>query len=241
MSDIRQQIQLLKQIRLVDDRILALRRQLAARQADIERRSMEANLAADSLARESARLEELKRRHREAELEVKTCRDAKRHFEKQLHDVKTNVEYQALLKSIATMERKIDEWEDVILESMEGEEELEKRVKSLEKDLAEKKKAVGELQSAFEAEKASAEKEIDACLRERDGYLEVLTGQVRSKYMRLMEAKGETAVVAVEQGSCGGCHYALPPQRVAEIRKGERLILCEGCGRILVWAEDTGN
>ena len=129
---------------------------------------------------------------------MKTCRDAKRHFEKQLHDVKTNVEYQALLKSIATMERKIDEWEDVILESMVGEEELEKRVKSLEKDLAEKKKAVGELQSAFEAEKASAEKEIDACLRERDGYLEGLTGQVRSKYMRLMEAKGATQPMADE-------------------------------------------
>jgi len=42
------------------------------------------------------------------------------------------------------------------------------------------------------------------------------------------------AVVPVLRDACGGCFYAIPPQRQSEIRQHKKIIVCENCGRILV-------
>jgi hypothetical protein len=42
-------------------------------------------------------------------------------------------------------------------------------------------------------------------------------------------------VVGVEAGACGGCGYQLPPQRLVELQKMDHVIMCEACGRMLVW------
>ncbi|MDD5756941.1 MAG: C4-type zinc ribbon domain-containing protein [bacterium] len=39
----------------------------------------------------------------------------------------------------------------------------------------------------------------------------------------------------MKNNSCGGCHMTLPPQVVNEVRKLDRLVLCESCSRILFW------
>jgi hypothetical protein len=53
-----------------------------------------------------------------------------------------------------------------------------------------------------------------------------------------MQARPGTAVVPVSGASCGGCFASLPPQFINEIRKMEKLITCETCGRILVWSQE---
>jgi predicted nucleic acid-binding Zn-ribbon protein len=42
------------------------------------------------------------------------------------------------------------------------------------------------------------------------------------------------AVVPVERDACGGCFYAIPPQKQSEIRQRKKVMVCENCGRILV-------
>ena len=37
----------------------------------------------------------------------------------------------------------------------------------------------------------------------------------------------------VEKKSCTGCHVQVRPQIVVELHKGEKLVNCPGCGRIL--------
>jgi predicted nucleic acid-binding Zn-ribbon protein len=54
-------------------------------------------------------------------------------------------------------------------------------------------------------------------------------------------AKHGIAVVPVVKGACGGCYASLPPQRVNEVRLGERVVLCDACSRILVWDEETAS
>ncbi|MFC1563274.1 C4-type zinc ribbon domain-containing protein, partial [candidate division KSB1 bacterium] len=38
----------------------------------------------------------------------------------------------------------------------------------------------------------------------------------------------------------GGCYNSIPPQKLVEIRKMDKVIKCEFCGRILVW-KDNGS
>ncbi|MCH7619489.1 MAG: hypothetical protein IH880_06940, partial [Candidatus Marinimicrobia bacterium] len=46
--------------------------------------------------------------------------------------------------------------------------------------------------------------------------------------------KNGRAVVPVIRGACGGCFHSLPPQLVVEVKKMERIINCEACGRVLI-------
>lgn len=231
------QIAILLELRQLDDRLHDVRRLLEARQADLQRRKLEADLVRETLAQESARLEGAAKRKREAELEVKQSRDAKKKFENQLQGVKTNVEYQALLKEISAMEAKARGWEDVILETMELEEGTQRIAERLKTELTEKDRIATEEGTRVAAETADVRAQEEQLETRRTGLIASLAAPARSRYERLRAVKGETAIVAVTHGSCGGCHYNLPPQTVNEVRRNERLILCEGCGRILVWTE----
>jgi len=46
-------------------------------------------------------------------------------------------------------------------------------------------------------------------------------------------------VVAIVKGACGGCFRAQPPQVLQEARRGDRLLACDGCGRLLIWPPEV--
>lgn len=57
---------------------------------------------------------------------------------------------------------------------------------------------------------------------------ELLTGYERVKQKHLMDP-----VVAVRNSICSGCFVAVGPQLLVKISRGDALIRCPGCGRIL--------
>ncbi|MBD3235412.1 MAG: hypothetical protein GF330_01760 [Candidatus Eisenbacteria bacterium] len=237
-----EQVELLHRLRQLDDRLERLRSRIAARQGDLQRCQAEADLVAQALERERERLKDAQSKRREADMEVQTFRQRKAHFETQMTQVKTNEEFLALQREIATMEKKAREWEDVVLEAMEEEELNGQRVAQLESEIAVKQQTAGQEQERVEAERTAAEAQAAEINARRSELVGALRGAVRAKYERLRAAKPDGVIVPVRDGGCGGCHYRLPPQTVNEVRQGRRMILCESCGRILVWAaEDVGT
>jgi predicted nucleic acid-binding Zn-ribbon protein len=51
-----------------------------------------------------------------------------------------------------------------------------------------------------------------------------------------VSARQMPACVPVRGGNCGGCHLKLSNENDAVARKGEKLVTCDQCGRI-VWFE----
>ncbi|MFC1530184.1 zinc ribbon domain-containing protein [Gemmatimonadota bacterium] len=70
---------------------------------------------------------------------------------------------------------------------------------------------------------------------ERDALTVHLDDGLKRIYNRVKEGKQGTAVVPVVRGACGGCYNRIPPQTITEIRRAERPITCENCGRIMLW------
>ncbi len=52
------------------------------------------------------------------------------------------------------------------------------------------------------------------------------------KYETVRQARGN-AIAEVKNGSCTGCHMAIPPQLSIRVLKQEELITCPNCQRIL--------
>jgi hypothetical protein len=191
---------------------------------------------------ESARLESAKQelKHLEAErkkLEIDA--DSKRaqiaKYRTQLSLIKSNTEYQALLKEIGKAEEVIKEVEDRELEFMERAERLQPEVKREQGELK-------DLSTKAETEKADLQKraaniaqELASLLGEREKLAETADGAARARYERLMRSKGDYAIVPIRGGNCGGCHLHIPPQVAHNAKHAPDLTSCEYCGRILYW------
>ena len=231
MSD---EIAVLRSLRCLDDELVKLQTAIRARESDLQRKIAEEKLVRDTLERDKAKLRETEARRRDANGSVEQCGQQKAHFQKQLMQVKTNIEYQALLREIATSEKRIRELEDIVLEAMEGEEVTKRTIAQLEGDVQAKSEVASAERTVLEADVAKARAESAKLAVARAELLKALRPQTKGKYERLREVKGDTAIVTVEGGSCQGCHYRLPPQVGTLLRGGEQIVFCEGCGRILV-------
>lgn len=60
----------------------------------------------------------------------------------------------------------------------------------------------------------------------------------RSRYEKIRASRGGRAVVAITNGACGGCARTLTPHAQQDARKRDRLLVCDGCGRLLLLPPD---
>ena len=181
-----------------------------------------------------AALVSLQKQRRDLERDIETIGAQEKKFLAQQAAVKTNAEFQALTHEIDGTKARRSDLETRVLMLMDDEErttagrgEIEKGVAAAKADRDRKLAAIGAEETALRAER-----EVFAA--RRDKAMEGLTPPTRQRYERVHGSRGGRAVVAIAKGACGGCFRGLPPQLLAEARKRDRLIVCEGCGRLLV-------
>jgi uncharacterized protein len=153
----------------------------------------------------------------------------------QLH-VHNNKEYDALTHEIEMAESLIETYEADI-ERFTDEAELirdrkvnfQSEFETQSEELKEKKKDLTEILQL------NAEEE-NILVKQREIALKDLSADDMEAYSRIRNAKGK-AVAPIKRNSCSGCFNVVPPQKILEIKKHNRLYTCEHCGRILVSEE----
>lgn len=170
-----------------------------------------------------------------ADLEARLTRQKGRQTE-----VKTNKEYQAVIKEMDETRKEIARNEDSSLELMEKVETFGREMKDLEKEVAAKREAL-------EKEKAVLQKQADQ-VKGRLERLEEIRDQVRGridpdllkKMDFLLQKQAGIAVSAVENGVCHVCHMNIPPQKFIELQRDEEILQCPHCHRFLFWPGHEG-
>jgi hypothetical protein len=152
------------------------------------------------------------------------------------HDVKTNREYQALLKEIEDLKGDISAREDQVLNRMETIERLEKEVKGVAQDLEKRRKKLDEDKNDLLLQS----QEVDV----RIAKLEALEQEVRARcteellkrYDFLRDKRAGRAVAAVENNVCQICHMNIPHQKFIELQRDETIHSCPHCQRFIYWS-----
>jgi hypothetical protein len=152
--------------------------------------------------------------------------------------IKTNEEYAALSHEITFVEREVEGKEDAILGILERQEAVAGSIAGLREGVSEAERDLDRRVEALREELSR----IDAALAvKRDERLRVATridGSILERYERILTSKGDTALANVSDGACSGCYMTLPPQTVIEVKRADRLMECQSCGRILFWRPD---
>ncbi len=234
-----------------------LKKLLELQKMDLERDTLEAQVA--KLPREITALDEqlsenlsLHERHKEQlaenqkerrqlEGEIQLLQEKISKHKDQLYELKSNVQYRAMVHEIEMEEAKISQGEDRVLEKMEEGEQFEKLIRESEAALNQQKVQVGEQKKRLEADLDSAQGRLRQLLERRSGLAESVSPELLASYHRVQKLRGGTAMAEARDGFCGGCNVRLRPQAYSEIRTNRSIIICESCNRILFYVDPTSS
>jgi predicted nucleic acid-binding Zn-ribbon protein len=150
-------------------------------------------------------------------------------------EAKTNEQYRAFQAEIEFCEKEIRGFEDKILELMGASEPLEKNVKAAEAALKEERKQVDAEKADTEKRTAADRKLAAELMAERTAGLAQMSKTNASTYERIRKGRAGIAVSEAVDGRCSQCHISLRPQFMQELKRGEKIMFCESCARILYW------
>ncbi len=140
---------------------------------------------------------------------------------------------QAAEREIDHAARQISEREEALLSVLQIVEDLEKGLKETEESV----KASMEGYRALEAESKEIfsrfEQDQKKLTEERELYAKEVEARHLSVYERVRERNPLDPIAKINSGSCSLCFMAIGPQMTVEIGRGQNLVKCPGCSRIL--------
>jgi uncharacterized protein len=226
-------IKLAIRLQNLDDRAAVLTKEISAlprHLAEVEQKleSHRRRLDADHAALASNQKE---RKRLEGEIQAQDPKISR--LKNQMEAVKNNEQYRAFQHEIEFCQQEIRRFEDRILELMSESEPLEKNVKEAEAALAVEKRQVEAEKKQVEERTGEDRKELDALRKERAGIMAQMTPRVAAEYERIRKARAGVAIAEALNGRCSKCNISLRPQFLQELRRGDTIMICESCKRIL--------
>jgi hypothetical protein len=239
MSDIVEQINILIEVQDVEMEILQANRKMDALTS--EATSLDKSLAERKreMADGKEALDELNKSYRLFELELKEITEQITKSNEKLRVVKTNKEYQSILKEIEETRKRKSQIEDRMLEIMEQLETEENSVKEKENELSVFVESCREKKEALSA-KGTDQKKVITELVDKKKQIE---NRADPKHIALLEdvrkkVRGD-AVVSVQGAICTGCHMNIPAQLYNELQRCDELRFCPHCHRIIYWKQNA--
>ncbi len=110
---------------------------------------------------------------------------------------------------------KVDELEEIDVQLKEAQVALDETLASIEDEL----KSIDEKKATLYAQ--------------REEHIKSMDPKIREFYEKIRKWAGNTAVVKVENQACYGCYMKINDKAYSDLIKGEDIVSCPHCGRVL--------
>ena len=180
-------------------------------------------------------------RHERTRLEAEIFEQKQRaeRADRNLMSAKKQDEYTAAIREADAARKQISALETQILEQMEIFEQAEK---DLNERAPEVEKLGAEMQERFKGFDEQArvqQQQLESARSERERLLNELPKAMSALYKRISSRIRDGVVMAeARNGACTACYMALRPQVMADVRRGQEVITCDNCNRILYYAPE---
>jgi len=179
---------------------------------------------------------------RQLEAELATTQQNHEKFERDKTRVQNEKEYTAVLREIDSAKKHIANLETDILKRME-------EVETLDAELAKRAPDVERMRAEVDVSLAALDKEHEEAIRilrefaeRRKALASQMAGPLFSTYERMSRlGRGQALSEVRSNGICAACRVRVRPKIFSDVRKGEQLIICENCGRILYYRIETSQ
>jgi predicted nucleic acid-binding Zn-ribbon protein len=226
---------LVTQLQSLDQRIAALEKEVAAlpKHIAVIEKTLESHLRRLEADRAALSANQKERKKLEGDIQLHEQKISK--LKDQMLGAKNNEQYRAFQHEIDYIAKEIRTAEDRILELMSESEPLDVNVKKAEVALKEEKQVVEGEQKLARERTAADRAEIKQLQADRADAASKLPPATLSTYDRIRKKWNGLAIAEASSGRCAACQIMLRPQFFQDLKKGEHLLTCESCGRILIY------
>lgn len=204
-------------------RIRKIRQEVAEMEREIEEETNEFKKLAEE------------RRHLEREIDAQN--DKIKYKRQEQTKINDNKIFRALSNEIDYLTKIVDTEEERILAILEKTEGKKKEFEERKAAAEQRKEELLAKVDGLERELSATEESLKIIEDEKVRVLPHLSPKVRRMYDRILKVKGDSGVANLIGDVCQGCYSRVPPQQAHEIRRNDRIMTCEVCGRILVYYE----
>jgi hypothetical protein len=155
----------------------------------------------------------------------------------QLNTTKSQDDFDALRQSIQSHKADISHWEDRGLELIDQAEQLQEEERQLQEKLDQEKQKLEELKKSVSDQAETYDSHIAELEAESESLRQEADPKALAAYDRLVESRGDSAIVSVCDRVCQGCYNLITKQTENMLLHDQELVTCPSCGRILMLAD----
>jgi uncharacterized protein len=234
---VKAELQELVALQNLDTTIRRLQKELEAvpqRRAEVE---SEFDLRAFEIRALETSRDEARHTRARVESEISEQKTRVERAERNLMSSKKPEEYTAAIREADAARKQISALETQVLEQMEIFDQAENSLKERADEIASlNTDREARLKTFDESTKAQSD-QLQISIGERDRVFNALPKQLSAQYKRISaRIRNGIAVAEARNGSCAACFMALRPQAMSQVRRGEELVTCDNCNRILYYA-----
>lgn len=218
----------------LEDEIVKLPRDLKVKQELLNRINLE-------YIEEHERSETAKQDLKSLRFQYEEAVEARENFEKQMEQIATQREFEALEKEIKEAAAR----EQSLLKQLHVKDkqviEFGERLTEREELMALQKAEVDDESSKIDALLKKKQAELDALAEKCNSYIgDEISLDLYNKFGNIVRNKRGKGIVPVHGLVCQGCHVMLPVQFVNEVHTAEKIQFCPYCSRILYYEDTEG-
>jgi hypothetical protein len=186
-------------------------------------------------------LEDLKAQRRDTEMEMAEMEEGIKNSRQRLMEIKSNIEYKAMLKEIAFKEDQRDQRETRILKFMDLMETQNNLIAEQIGQMEEQEATLVQQRREVAVQVAKLQKELAELEERRKKVRKTVPAPLMKRYEFIRQRRNSSAICAVHEGVCLGCHMNILPQQFIDLQKGLEILQCPHCQRILYWDDEMGE
>jgi len=209
---------------------------LPARQEQIERQFAESVKEHLTLQQE---LEQAQANRRRFEADLAAEQQKHQKFKDDLMKARNSKEYETAVREIDVAKKAISSFETEVLKLMERIEQLEAQFHQRAPETEARRSEVDRQLAECGASAVNSQQRLDQLTAERRRLLDALSPNARAIYERVSRMRGGLALAEARDYSCTACRMRIRPQVFNDIRRGETILTCESCGRILYFKTEA--
>lgn len=147
--------------------------------------------------------------------------------------------YETIMREIDVSRKTIGTYETEVLKLMERIEKLEAQVNERRPEVESRRVDIDRQLAAWDAAVEEQRRRLESLAAERLPMLDALSPTARVEYERLSRMKSGLALAEARDYACQACRMKIRPQVFNDIRRGEQIIICESCSRILYFKAEA--
>jgi predicted nucleic acid-binding Zn-ribbon protein len=231
------QLQLLWKLQTLERQIEEAQKEKESYPLALERLEGQLKAHEEEKEKEKRRIEELEKERIKLEGDLEMESERTKRSQLKLLEIKTNKEYQALLKEIETGREHNSQQEEEIIKMLDEIDRLKTDYAGMVEKAREERKQIEEEQARIREQMVQVEQNITEWHHRREEIIRELDPELVKRYTTLKERRNGIAIVLVMNEGCQGCYVNIPPQLYNEVQRNKEIIMCPNCQRILYWEE----